>query len=57
MTSEKAAPAGIPSADQLRMSILAKEMAEMEKQEKVRAQKDQQLRDFTETFLTRAGQR
>jgi hypothetical protein len=34
------------------MSILAKEMEEMEKEEKLRAQKEKDLRAFTESFLT-----
>jgi hypothetical protein len=34
------------------MAILSKEMAEMEKHEKLRAQKEDQLRAFTESFLT-----
>ena len=52
MSNEKSAPAGIPSADALRMTILSKEMAEMDKHEKQRAQKEEQLRAFTESFLT-----
>jgi hypothetical protein len=52
MSNEKSAPAGVPSADELRMTILSKEMAEMEKHEKQRAQKEEQLRSFTESFLT-----
>ncbi len=50
MSNDK--PAGVPTADQLRMTILSKEMAEMEKQEKQKAQKEEQLRAFTESFLT-----
>ena len=45
-------PPSVPSADQLRMSILSKEMAEMEKQEKLRPKQEEQLQDFTESFLT-----
>jgi hypothetical protein len=52
VSNEKSAPAGIPSADALRMTILSKEMAEMDKHEKQRAQKEEQLRAFTESFLT-----
>jgi hypothetical protein len=52
MSNEKSAPAGVPSADELRMTILSKEMAEMDKHEKQRAQKEEQLRAFTESFLT-----
>jgi hypothetical protein len=52
MNNEKSAPAGVPSADELRMTILSKEMAEMDKHEKQRAQKEEQLRAFTESFLT-----
>ena len=40
------------TAQALRMTILSKEMAEMEKQDKIRAAREQQLRDFTESFLT-----
>lgn len=50
MSTDK--PIAVPSADELRMAILSKEMAEMEKQEKLRAQKEDQLRAFTESFLT-----
>jgi hypothetical protein len=52
MTSEKPAAAAVPSADQLRMTILEKEMAEMAKQEKLTEQRNKQLKDFTEAFLT-----
>jgi hypothetical protein len=45
-------PTAVPSADELRMAILSKEMAEMDKHEKLRAQKEEQLRAFTESFLT-----
>lgn len=45
-------PTAVPNAEQLRMTILSKEMAEMEKQEKLKAQKQEQLRAFTESFLT-----
>jgi hypothetical protein len=50
MSTEKMA--SIPSADQLRMSILSKEMAQMEQEEKLRAKKEQELKAFTESFLT-----
>jgi hypothetical protein len=50
MTSDQ--PAAIPSADQLRMSIIAKEMEEMAKQEKQKAKRDKQLSEFTDSFLT-----
>jgi hypothetical protein len=40
------------TAQALRMAILSKEMAEMEKQEKAKAAQDKQLREFTESFLT-----
>ena len=50
MSSDK--PTAVPSADELRMAILSKEMAEMDKHEKLRAQKEEQLRAFTESFLT-----
>jgi hypothetical protein len=52
MTSEKPASAGIPTADELRMAILSKEMAEIEKQEKLKEQRNKQLTEFTESFLT-----
>ncbi len=52
MTSDTSRPAGVPNAEQLRMSIISKEMAEMEKQEKQRAKQEEQLRAFTESFLT-----
>ncbi len=52
MTDEKSAPAGMPSADQLRMAVLSKEMAEMEKQQRQREKQEEQLRAFTESFLT-----
>ena len=41
MSDEK--PAAVPTADQLRMAILSKEMADMEKRDKLRAQKEEQL--------------
>ena len=44
MSTDK--PIAVPSADELRMAILSKEMAEMEKHEKLRAQKEDQLRAF-----------
>lgn len=50
MSDEK--PVSVPSADDLRMSILSKEMAEMESQEKLRLKQEEQLRAFTESFLT-----
>ena len=50
MSTEKMA--SIPSADQLRMSILSREMAQMEQEEKLRAKKEQELKAFTESFLT-----
>jgi hypothetical protein len=52
MSSDASGPAGVPNAEQLRMSIISKEMAEMEKQEKQRAKQEEQLRAFTESFLT-----
>jgi hypothetical protein len=52
MSNEKSSPAGVPSADQLRMTIISKEMAEMEKHEKQRTKQEEQLRAFTESFLT-----
>lgn len=52
MTDEKSPPAGVPSADQLRMAIISKEMAEMDKQQKLRSKQEEQLRAFTESFLT-----
>ena len=52
MTDEKPTAAGIPTADQLRMAILSKEMEEMQKQDKLREQRNKQLNDFTEAFLT-----
>lgn len=52
MSKDKPAANVIPSADQLRMSILSKEMAEMEKQDKQRAKRDEELRAFTQKFLT-----
>ncbi len=42
---------GIVSANDLRMQILRKELDQMEKQEKVKAERDRQLREFTESFL------
>lgn len=52
MADQKTPPAGVPSADQLRMTILEKEMAEMARQEKQKAQREKQLSEFTESFLT-----
>ena len=52
MTDEKPTAAAIPTADELRMAILSKEMAEMQKQDKLREQRNKQLNDFTEAFLT-----
>ena len=51
MSSDASRPAGVPTAEQLRMSIISKEMAEMEKHEKQRAKQEEQLRAFTESFL------
>lgn len=51
MTNDKPATA-VPSADQLRMSMLKKEMEEMERQEKLNAKRQQQLSEFTDSFLT-----
>jgi hypothetical protein len=51
MTSDKPA-AAVPSADQLRMSMLKKEMEEMEKQEKLKIKREKQLSEFTDSFLT-----
>jgi len=50
MTDAK--PAAVPSADQLRMKIISKEMEEMSKQEKAKAAQQKQLEDFTNDFLT-----
>ncbi|NCQ23602.1 MAG: histidine kinase [Rhodobacteraceae bacterium CG17_big_fil_post_rev_8_21_14_2_50_63_15] len=52
MSKDKPAANIIPSADQLRMSILSKEMAEMDKQDKQRAKREEELRAFTQKFLT-----
>jgi hypothetical protein len=54
MTDEKTpTPAtGVPTADQLRMTILSKEMKEMEKMDSLRAKQEKQLAEFTESFLT-----
>lgn len=52
MSTDKPADPVVPSAAQLRMSIISKEMEEMAKQDKLRARKDEQLRAFTESFLT-----
>jgi hypothetical protein len=52
MADEKPAPAGVVSAETLRMTILEKEMADMAKQEKLREQREKQLHDLTESFLT-----
>lgn len=41
----------ILSAETLRMAIISKEMEEMAKQEKVKAARDKQLSDFTNSFL------
>jgi len=52
MSKDKPAANIIPSADQLRMSIRSKEMAEMDKQDKQRAKREEELRAFTQKFLT-----
>lgn len=51
MTSDKPA-AAIPTADQLRMAMLKKEMEEMAQQEKLKAKREKQLSEFTDAFLT-----
>ncbi|TIN11683.1 histidine kinase [Mesorhizobium sp.] len=40
-----------PSAEKLRMALLEEQMAEADKQEKLRAKKNQELTKFTESFL------
>ncbi|UVC18279.1 histidine kinase [Mesorhizobium onobrychidis] len=40
-----------PSAEQLRMALLEEQMAEADKQEKLRARENQELTKFTESFL------
>ncbi|TIT80681.1 MAG: histidine kinase [Mesorhizobium sp.] len=40
-----------PSAEQLRMALLQEQMAEADKQEKLRARENQELTKFTESFL------
>jgi hypothetical protein len=51
MASDKPATA-VPSADQLRMSMLKKEMEEIERQEKQNKNRQKQLSEFTDSFLT-----
>jgi hypothetical protein len=51
MSTEKPAASAIPSADQLRMTILSKEMAEIDKQDRQKALREEQLRAFTDSFL------
>lgn len=48
MSDEKPA---VVSANELRMAILKKEMAEMEKQDKARAQQEKRLKDFADSFM------
>lgn len=40
-----------PSADQMRMALLEEQMAEADKQEKLRARANQELTKFTDSFL------
>jgi hypothetical protein len=40
-----------PSAEQLRMALLEEQMAEADKQQKLRAQENQELTKFTDSFL------
>ena len=40
-----------PSADQIRMALLQAQMAEAEKQEKLRSKANQELTKFTDSFL------
>jgi hypothetical protein len=40
-----------PSAEQLRMALLEEQMAEADKQEKLRARENQELMKFTDSFL------
>lgn len=40
-----------PSAEQLRMALLKEQMAEVDKQEKLRARENQELTKFTDSFL------
>jgi hypothetical protein len=53
MSESKPDPKAPPvSADQLRMTILRKEMEKMELEQKARAAEQQKLADFTADFLT-----
>ena len=47
--SDEASP--VVSAEDLRMTILRKEMEEIAKQEKARAEQEKRLHDFTDSFL------
>lgn len=40
-----------PSAEQMRMALLKEQMAEADKQEKLRARENQELTKFTDSFL------
>lgn len=42
----------IPSADEMRMALVKKQMEEIEKREKIKAAEAKNLADFTEAFLT-----
>lgn len=44
-------PASVPSAQELRMIMLEKQMAELERQEKIRKSKEKQHTDFLHDFL------
>lgn len=52
MTDEKPAPTGVPNASELRMAIISKAMEDIEKQQKLKSKQEEQLRAFTESFLT-----
>lgn len=52
MTDKKPTPAAVPNAADLRMAMISKEMAELDKFEKQKAIRDAQLHEFTESFLT-----
>ena len=55
MSTEKTA--SIPSADQLRMSILSREMAQMEQEEKLRAQEGTRAQGLHRKLPDRTRQR
>ena len=48
MTDPKAA---VPSAQELRMQLLEKQMAELERERKAKAAADQKLTEFTDDFI------